>query len=209
MTSLGHSRTVDDADQLARVAARTHYSSALPVAEREDTARYAIVTALLEAATAPTDLELLHVGRDAISRAVADQARHRGLSARSPGQPAAGFVRYWAGRPEAWEEQLVDAIALGQIWTALPARFCRDLQALADHDGYAAAARALGTTDATFKVRISQARAAFRAWWHEHETPSAMWGSDRRTSTSRGRSVTHVIRARARDRRTEETIHAA
>lgn len=201
--------TVSDVEQLAAVAARTHYASTLHVADRQETASYAICTAILEATAPLTDRELLGVGRDAISRATADEYHHHGRAARDLSHAAPSFVRYWYGTGGAaspWEDDLIEGIAVGQITGILAARYVRDLQALADHGTYAAAARALGTTDATFRVRIGQARAAFRAWWFEHEDPPGMWGSDRRAGSPRSRPVTHTIRARARDRARNDAI---
>ena len=214
---LRHGVTIAHATSLARLAAATHFtapraSGVLGRADREDTARYAIVTAVLEAGERPADTDLLHAGRDAISRAVTAELHHHGLSARSREHPGPGFARYWhPGRqPDCpWEAALVEGIALGQVWAVLPARHCRVLRALADCGGYQAAARSLGTTDATFRVRVSKARAAFRAWWFEHETPPSMWGADRRTGGERARAVTHVIRARARDRQAAKEGEAA
>ena len=199
--------TPEALEHLAGYAARTHYAQVLPFPDRRDTAYHELVVTVLEASAQPAAGDLLMAARDAISAAAQGEYRERGLSNRDKTRTADRYARYWRSAPRLvspYEDAVIDGLALAQIWTVLLPSHRRVLEALADHGSYGAAARSLGTTDATFKVRVSKARAAFRAWWHEHEEPSAMWGSDRRVTPVRRRPVTRVIGQRARDREVRE-----
>lgn len=202
----------EDLEGLAGYTARTHYSAFLPYEERQAIAYHELIVAILEARTRPDPEELLHAARDAISAATRGEYRARGLSSRDKARASERFVTYWYAAPRLnspYEDTVLDRIAVAQIWTVLLPSHRRVLEALAEHGTYQAAARALDTTDATFKVRVSKARAAFRAWWHEHEEPSKMWGSDRRVTPARNRPVTRVMKTRTRDRVTATQEGAA
>lgn len=200
MTALRHGWSAADVDRIASWASAGHPARSMPPQDRRDTAWEAIVVAILEAPGRPSELDMLHAGRDAISRAAAAELREHGLSWRDRGQMSPAFTRYWHMPVSPWEDSVVERHAVAQIWAALPAHHRAVLEALAIHGTYPAAARSLGTTDVTFRSRLAKARAAFRHWWHEHEEPSAMWGADRRGEPVREKAVTHVMRAKAHSR---------
>jgi hypothetical protein len=97
----------------------------------------------------------------------------------------------------------VDRAALWQIWSQLEERHRVALLALATHEDYQAAADAMGVPYATYVTRVRRARHAFYALWHEGETPSRPWGTDRRQG-SKDRSITSVLAKRQRQRRHRE-----
>jgi hypothetical protein len=75
---------------------------------------------------------------------------------------------------------------------------------LATHSDYQKAADALGKPYHSFVSTVSTARKQFLRLWHEHETPSGVWGHDRRNRprAEDRRSVT-VVTIRRRNRRRE------
>jgi hypothetical protein len=200
--------TVSDLERMAGHVARDHNAHVPLHQERRDIAYHHLVVAVLDAAARPAADDLFAVARNAISAAGRSECRARGLSGRDSSREAERFARYWHSAPRLaspYEDGVIDRLALAQIWAVLLPSHRRVLEALAEHGTYGAAAEALGTTDATFRVRVSKARAAFRGWWHEHERPSRMRGDDRRVTPARTRPVTRLVRTRARDRaRTQE-----
>ena len=202
MTVIGHGWTLANAERVAGTAARDHPSAFLSHADGRDVALNAITEAILTASAPPAELDLLRAGRDAISRAAAAERHHHGLSARTEGD-APRFARYWYQPSLPFEDALVDAIAVGQVLAGIRPSWRRDLEALAEHGTYAAAAEALGTTGVTFRSRISKARAAAAELWFSPEPAPGMWGSDRRGGTARPRPATRCVRTRARDREAE------
>ena len=201
MSLIGYGWTLADAERIAGRAARDHPSAMLGHDDLREIALHAVTEAILTA-TSPADVpNLLRVASDAISRAVADEERQHGLSHRNPGETAPRFARFWYQPHLPFEETLVDSIAVGQILGGIRPSWRRDLEALAEHGTYAAAAQALGTTGVTFRSRISKARAAASELWFAPESAPGMWGSDRRGGTARSRPVTRCVRTRVRDRR--------
>jgi hypothetical protein len=194
---IGHGFTVADAERIAGRAASEHPSDLLNREERRDAGFHAIVEALLSSpAQAPN---LLRVASDAISRAVTDEKHHRGLSNRdAAGAPR--FARFWYQPGLPFEDELIDALAVRQVLAGIRPSWRRDLEALAEHDSYADAARALETTPVTFRSRISKARAAAGDLWFAPDAAPGMWGSDRRGGTARPRPATRCVRTRTRDR---------
>ena len=73
----------------------------------------------------------------------------------------------------------MDRIALGQVWEAISPGHRRVLSALADCGDQEGAARALGTSYATYRSRLRNARLAFRELWHEGESVPGKHGTDR------------------------------
>jgi hypothetical protein len=194
---VGHGFTVADAERIAGRAASEHPSDLLSREERRDAGFHAIVEALL---SSPAQVpNLLRVASDAISRAVTDEKHHRGLSSREAGT-APRFARFWYQPHLPFEDELIDALAVRQVLAGIRPSWRRDLEALAGHDSYAAAAQALATTPVTFRSRISKARAAAGELWFAPDMAPGMWGSDRRGGTTRPRPVTRCVRTRTRDR---------
>src|ERR1700691_4276529 len=90
---IGHGFTVADAKRIAGRAANEHPSGLLSREERCDAGFHAIVEVLLSSPSQAPNL--LRAASDAISRAVADERHHRGLSARNEGT-APRFARFWS-----------------------------------------------------------------------------------------------------------------
>lgn len=74
--------------------------------------------------------------------------------------------------------------------------------ALAVHEDYAAAAKALGVSPNAFNLSVARGRTHFFRLWHEGEKPARIWGADIRPKTPRTKSITYTtIRER---RKTQE-----
>jgi hypothetical protein len=174
----------------------------LPASEREAIALCAVVEALMTATGAPAEVELLNAGRDAITKAVEDEFRARGLSWRDRGKEMPRFARYWRGPGHApFDERVTETIAVRQVMAGITEASRKVLEALAEAGTHHAAAEELGCKPDTFKSRLSKARQAARAAWFDDETaPGRTWSSDRHGDTNRVRPVAYAIRARTRDR---------
>lgn len=203
-TNLWHGYSLDDIDHLTRTAAvHARGGRILDPGDRYNTAWSAIAEALCTAEEPPTRRDLFAVGTSAINRAGQDH-RHTWGMARTWGSgegDMAAYARYWelARRSAASpEEPVVDRTALRQIWPHLSVTHQQVLYALAIHDGdHHAAAAGLGKSLATFRSHLRGARAAYRALWHEHETPSRMWGK----SGQQGRRTAAQVLANRRQQR--------
>ncbi|HSA53891.1 MAG TPA: helix-turn-helix transcriptional regulator [Yinghuangia sp.] len=155
-----------------------------------ETAWFAVVEHALEAEHRPTPLQLIRVGRAAVSAAVRDELHHHGhlerdLGAGREAMPA--YQRYWTPlHGTAVEDRVVEHTALQQILARLRPSEREALHALADTGDYAAAAARLGKTQATFNVLVRTGRQAFRDWWHQGEKPSRQWRTDRRVHSRSG-----------------------
>lgn len=194
--------------QIAARAAATHWSRIADPADRHDAAWHAIAETLTAAAAPPPRGDLYRAARAGISGLTDQHYRAHGLAAHTSAHTAA-WQRYWwqHARPQpSFDEAVVERIALTQIWPRLSHLHQEVLLALATCGDYRAAAAAAGKTYATYRVHLTAARRAFRALWHEHETPPGMWGCDRRVfragGTPRRREpATSTAARRARQRR--------
>lgn len=202
--SLWHGFSMDDLDRLARIASlRAFGGRILDPADRYETAWDAIAVALATADEAPAGGLLVVIGARAVDRAAQDHRHTWGMArtwASAEGD-IAGYQRYWelARRSAASpEDAVVDRTALRQIWPRLSMTHRQVLYALAVHDGdHEEAAATLGKKLLTFRAHLKDARAAFRALWHEHETPSRMWGK----SGQRGRRTAAQLLVNRRQQR--------
>ena len=208
-TNLWHGYSLDTIHQLATTTARRATGRyALDPDDAYETAWGAIVEHLATTETEPAPRDVTAIAYRAINT-TANRANHHHGTPRTWGahqDTAANFRRYWELQRRASpspEESIVDRHALAQIWPTLTSQQQQTLWALAVHDGdHRAAADVLGCSLGTFRMRLSGARAAYRALWHEHETPSRMWGK----SGCRGRRNAMRILA---DRRQERARRAA
>jgi hypothetical protein len=200
MSLVGHGYTMADVDRIAGRAARQNPNVLLSHEDRCQAAADAVLELILTAAAAPEPALLHRAAFDAVSRALATERHHRGLSARNRDEAAPRSARFWYQPTLPFEDELVDQIAVRQVLAGIRPSWRRDLETLAEQGTYEAAARALGTTPVTFRSRISKARAAAAELWFAPESAPGMWGSDRRGGTARPRPVTRVVRTRARDR---------
>lgn len=203
-----HGYTLRDIGQIAARAAARHWSRAADPADRYDAAWHGIAEALSQAAAAPSRDDLFRAARAEISRLTDQHYRAHGLASHTP-QHTRAWQQYWwqHTRPQpSWDETVTERVALTQIWPRLSPVQQQALLALATHGDYRAAAAATGKSYTTYRVHLTAARRAFRALWHEHETPSGMWGCDRRVfrrggTPHRSEPVTRTIAKRARQRR--------
>jgi hypothetical protein len=184
---LRHGYTLDDLRRLAGGVVKYAWSTHGDQVERLEVAWSAIAEALYASETAPARRDLFQAGMDAMGRYEADDRHHHGVPSSGPHAYAgfgiaANFRAYWclAMTSPSPEEGVVERVALAQIWPRLTEGQRRALLALAAFDDYAAAAKALGMTYQSFCGRVREARLRFLALWHEGETPSRIWGRDRR-----------------------------
>ncbi len=200
-------------DDVARHAIALDRWRSGDVEERTAVARFAIVEHLCTAEEPVTRRELIGVGLRAADRYVVREMHHHGWdidNVAAGGGAMAGYQRYWQAGPGASPERgVVERAALAQIWPQLTPRQRQALEALRDAGDYAQAAASLGVTDGTFRVLISSARRRFLLWWHEGETPSKTWRTDRhlysRDGMCRGkRQLTVSEVERLRDRYQDE-----
>lgn len=184
-----HGHTLHDIQNLTRLTLHLdRWHTAADAEERYDTVWFGIVECLLTADTPPTRGELLRAGIEASDAQARDNMRTHGRCTQNIGQPMPRFHAYWnpANAPSP-ERQVIDRIALAQIWPLLRPSEQRALTALAATGDYAKAAEAAGVTKRTFTVLISTGRRRFFAAWHEHEQPSRIWRTDRRVGSRAGK----------------------
>jgi hypothetical protein len=191
-----HGYTLHDIQRLTRLALHLdRWYTAGDMEERYDAVWFAIVEALLAADTQPSRSSLLRAGMEASDVLVRDEMRTHGRCTLNIGQPMPRFHAYWnPSNTPSPEPRIIDREALAQIWPQLQPRQQQALEALAATGDYDKAAAALGVTRGTFTVLISTGRRRFYSWWHEHETPSRQWRTDRRVSSRAGRD--HLGRER-------------
>lgn len=203
--------TLGDVQRIAAYAVRNdRWYRAADVRERMAAAWHAAVELLYASDTAPHGYDLIDAARAAVDRLVREEMRthgqdHHDVWAGRGVMP--NFLRFWWGARQntaSPEGRIVEREALRQIWPCLSPRHREVLAALAAHGEYRAAAEALGIGYHTFCVEISQARRSFFALWHEHETPAAVWGQDRRVGAygaseapkSKRRPATRAVKRR-------------
>jgi hypothetical protein len=201
--NLWHGYTLTDIDRIAHTAtARAHGGRILDYTDRYDAAWHAIAELLCTTSEQPTRSDLTVAGMTAVNRLGQDH-RHTWGMARTWGSAEgdmAAYQRYWelSRRVTAPpEDPVVDRLALRQIWPRLSLTHQQVLYALAVHGDHQAAAASLGKSQATYRSHLKAARAAYRALWHEHETPSRMWG---RSGEQGRRTATQALVNRRRQR---------
>lgn len=197
-TNLWHGYTLRDIDQLARTAVtKAHAGRLLDPTDRYNTAWSAIAEHLCTTTEPPTSRQLAITGMTAINQAGRDHRHTWGLGRAWDGHKTPQFERYWnfARATPSPEDRIIEHIAVRQIWPRLCRTHQQTLWALAIHGDCRAAAASLGKTERGYACALHRARAAYRALWHEHETPSQMWG---KTGRSGRRTVSQVLADRRR-----------
>ncbi len=183
MNPVIHGYTMTDIHLTAQLAANTSWARGGDYLDRFEAAWHAIVEELLTATDRPDRHYLVAVGQVATRDDVRAEMRHRGARAddRTSGyEVGKNFNRYWWQRHTVSpENQIVDATALRQIWPRLTPQQRNDLTMYATTGDLGRAAEAAGLDRQAFVLRLNKARRAFRALWHEGETPSHMWRQDR------------------------------
>lgn len=193
--------TLGDLDRLARSSVGTAWARGVDYRDRYDAAWHAIAELLYSADERPTPRDLKVAGTTAVNQLGQDEARHHGFDRHNPDAGTEGrprFQRYWTllGRATpSPEDRIVDRLALAQIWPALSRTHRRTLLALAVHDDHVLAAAAIDRNSITYRAHLKNARAAYRALWHEGETPSRMWGRSM-GSLAGQRTATQVLAQR-------------
>lgn len=191
MDAVIHGYTMADIHRIAQLAANTSWSRGGDYLDRFEAAWHAIVEELLTADSLPDRHALVTVGQVATRDDVRAEMRHRGANAddRSSGYGVGkNFNRYWWQRhtvsPEA---QIVDQVALRQIWPRLTPLQRRDLLLYATTGNLGTAAKAAGMQRQAYVLALNRARRAFRRLWHEGEPPSRMWRQDGRKNPETAR----------------------
>jgi DNA-binding XRE family transcriptional regulator len=215
-----HGYTLTSLNRITRYAVLRGYLRASgTIADQLETAWHTIVETLCEADEAPTAGQLINAARAALSAAYRDELHHHGYvqtDVASGREAMPAFQRYWnSPAGSALEDRVVERTALAQIWDQLNPSERQALEALAATGDYQKAAAAVGKKQGTFNVLIRNGRMRFLAAWHEGETPSKVWRTDRRVGSrngtdTRGRTRLTVSQVEAyRDRRERgETIRA-
>lgn len=190
---LRHGYTVGDLHDLARLAVHTAWGGSGGIwRDRYETAHSAIAEALFAAENRPGQRDLVHVGQRAIQDEIEDYRHHHGFYKHKTIGAAAGpgssprFACFWSefGRTTGSPERtVVERLALHQILAILTDRQREALAALAVLENYRAAAAALDVKPQTYRSLLGRARKDFFAAWHEGETPSRPWGTDRRVAS--------------------------
>lgn len=180
--------TLTTLDRLARSVVSNNRTW-WPAGDREDlyaAAWHGIVEHLYSTDTVPSRNDLMEAGRRALTTDVKDNMRHHGAR-RDGTNNGLKYAQYWEwhGRTApSPENRIVDHLALQQILPTLTPGQRRALEALAATGDYQAAARLLGLGDV--KSQLMHGRRRFRELWHEGETPSKPWGTDRRAGSKAG-----------------------
>ncbi|MFC5144247.1 hypothetical protein [Streptomyces aureoversilis] len=195
--NLWHGYSLRDIDSLSRlVIVIDRWSNAMDTRDRQDAARFAITEYLITADEAPTRQDLVRLGRAAANRHVATEMRYHGYDPCHVDRGQGGmarFQRYWQHTSHLpWDEQMVERLALAQVWPRLTLAQQQALMALAITGDHQAAADYLGLSLGAFSGRLRKARQRVLALWHEHETPRRQAKDQRvlaRSGTYRGRRL--------------------
>jgi hypothetical protein len=194
---LRYGYTFSEISRLTNIAVRRDvWHQSMPVPERLDIAWSAIAEHLYSCAEKPEPGTLIRAAWSALQAETEATWHTHGVSRSAAvfdgDQTMPGFARYWSARNTLGpEERIVERIALGQIWGALPEEHKLLISVLAMTDDYGKAAEALGKIRQTYVTQLSSARRSFRELWHEGETPSRHWGTDRRGNPDSQHRKTH------------------
>lgn len=179
--------TLADLERVGRSAAATTRAMAGDYEDRYAEAFGAAAEALYSAGSWIPEHVLFRAAQDALFDQGRKERSYRGCAYKHGegwGENSSGprFVTYWSnvhrvtGSPE---DGIVERLALGQILPTLTARQQEVIGALAAFDDHATARAALGDLSC-YATHVANARKRFLALWHEGETPSRPWGTDRR-----------------------------
>lgn len=190
-----HGYTLADLTQLTHGALKADRLMALDYADRSDIAWSAIAERVCTAEIAPTRIELIQVGWQAIARTVRDGLRERGYrdgQGYADGPTAPRFLAYWSGsNVSTLEEKVVERFAVEQVLSTLGEIYRDAITALAMADDYQRGADLLGISYTAFVARVNVARKAIYALWHEGETPYRPRKTDRRVASHTQALATH------------------
>lgn len=184
----------------ARATVYCRWGDRFPFPERFEIAWSGVVDHLAGCEQPPESFDLYKAGMRAIGRAGSKELREHGITRGSDGLIAMpSFDAYWAPRTGApADAAVVDRLAVWQIWPVLRPLHQMAFLALAAHGDYAKAAEAAGYSYATFTSLIGEARAAFLALWHEGETPSRIWATDKHGNGDPALRTRRILASRRR-----------
>lgn len=202
--SLRFGYTLNDLERLASKAVRYDASGGFWRGaywrDRLETAWSGIAEHLYAADAPPSERDLVRAGLDALTRAVYELRGHHGIR-----DNQRAFEVYWlesAGVVGSHEPRVVERLTLRQIWPRLSDKHQQVLHALAVYGDHQPAAQALGMSASLWSVHLSKARRSFLRLWHHGETPSRVWGLDRRSKTAGARRKNPAARVKYRTGRT-------
>jgi hypothetical protein len=212
-TQLRHGFTLSQVQALSVFAVqRDSWHHDFDFNDRLEAAWHAIIEHIYSSAEPPTVREIIRTGWRAIGEHVEKEHRFHGRNTHDRYAGTTGkFERYWravAGTAPGPEERIIELLALAQIWPRLRPVYREVLAALAAHDDYGLAAEALGKRGATFRAQVSLARKEFLELWHEGESPSRPWGTDRRIARRTGRHSASYRAITSRRRRQSRRLRA-
>lgn len=198
---LAHGWTLADINRAARDAATGVGARAADFHERYDTAWSAIAEHLYTTTTPPARHDLVTAGRSAILREEAAQRRSHGLPDRNFDRyhQTPRYVMYWrwaARHTPSPEAAVVERHATRQILAALTPRQQATVAAVAAGRSPQAAALLLGVPYRTVTSRMKEVRRRFLRLWHEGETPSRVWLTERAGSRTEGILIMRAVRRR-------------
>lgn len=178
-----HGYTMRDIDRLAKLSVYRDRTFTSDGHHRYGIAFSAIAESILTALDPPTDQDLVRAGWQAI---YADVREMNHVYGRRPDQGAVEvaskprYVTYWTNRPNQFEDNVTDQIAVWQVMRGLTETETQAIISLAMHDNYAAAAAAIDVKYSTFTMRISSARRKLRTLWFAPDSPPSRRTTDRR-----------------------------
>jgi hypothetical protein len=210
---LRYGYTMSDLDHLAHVSVQIAWPRGMDYRDRYDAAWHAIAEAIYSSDERPSPRDLKVAGTHAVNRLAQDEGHHRGLDRDNPAAGLEGmpnFQRYWALHhvTPSPEDAVVDRVALAQIWPTLSRTHRQVLLALAVYADHPLAAEATGRSLPAYRSHLKDARQAYRGLWHEHETPSAMWGQSRGRAGRRTAAQALANRIQQRARRARKAAAA-
>ncbi|GAA0550037.1 hypothetical protein GCM10010172_35120 [Paractinoplanes ferrugineus] len=215
MTTLRHGYTLHDLHELAKSATGAAGLSVTDYRERFDEAWSAIVEHLFTAEEAPTGRDLWYAGLNAIRDAWTTTRRHHGAPSADSYRGALGssvrYQQFWADTKVTPDHSsaVIDRYAAFQIWPELANIHQQTLLAHAATSDISGTAKALGVSVKVARGRLSRARAAFRALWHEHETPPPFWHRTHRSADVADLAPCGTPSAWARHKRRGEPVDQA
>lgn len=175
-----HGFTLADLARLTRASLTVAHWYDLDPGDKYDAAWSAIAEHLCEAENPPAEHELIRAGWTAVSTFASEWMRTHGMS-RDRSRPGLmpRFLQYWSvWHAESPERAVTESLALRQVLAQLRPIHTATLTALAECGDHQSAADQLGLPIETYRTRLSRARSAALALWHDHETPRKAWGHD-------------------------------
>lgn len=182
--------TIADLHQFARFALARCRVRTLIYDDGLHAAWSAIAEDLCTAEVRPDPQDLIEAGRAAVAlTARADLQTHGYNPDTSELRPR--WARYWDASPTpSHEHRVIESMTLWQIIPTLTDLERRSLYLLAATEDYQLAAEAMGKSKGTYIACVARARRRYLAAWHEGETPSRVWRTDRRLCSRTRRGVT-------------------